>query len=277
MSKKNVALVVLIVCFLTIMVIAVFGNSAITGIKKIVQGVNFYDEDGSELPMRYYLGDKEVIRKEDELGTIYYEYSDTHIALTSDEESAIYGKYFAVSEYRSEDVLEIDGKRYFVCSVYAFVNPGDAYSPRLSSKLEAHMDPSLEQRVENETLNNNGDNIEYLTFKFSDENANFVPFKNQLADTDSEGNEITYTVVKFTIYIEFCEVADYDPNVLEGENSYKEAVREACNKRNGSVELVIKTDKDSGNTKEIPTISIVLQYVPTEEEMSVISDEVIIQ
>ncbi len=46
MSKKNIALVLIIVCLLTIMMVGVFGNSTVTGTKTNVEEVFFLKEDG---------------------------------------------------------------------------------------------------------------------------------------------------------------------------------------------------------------------------------------
>jgi hypothetical protein len=277
MSKKNVALIVLIVCFLTIMVIAVFGNSAVTGIIKNVTSVSLCDSDGNNLELHYFLGDKEVIRKVDELESVYYEFADTKQALNSDEEKKIFSKYIVEIEYRESDVVEIDSARYIVYDFYALVNPGDATYPKLTHVLNAYMKESLAQRVDNVTTNKDGEEVDYLQFKVDDENSALVPFASKLNKVDEEEKEIQYIAVHYRLYIEFAEYGDYDPFVTEGEGSFKEAVREACISRDGSVDFELKIDKDNSAAVKIPDLTFKLDYQETDEEKTITTNIVIIK
>ena len=105
MSKKNVALVLLIVCFLTIMVIGVFGNAAITGIFTNVQEVSFIDKNGIEV-------------LEDENGNYIVEidYDEENFSEEVDEEEVTH--------------------KMFTYEYYAVVKPKDASYPQLFIALD---------------------------------------------------------------------------------------------------------------------------------------------
>ena len=109
MNKKNVALVLIIVCFLTIMAIGVFGNAAVTGIKTNVEKVVFLDSEGN----------------------LINENEEGHLIL-----SIQYSKDdVTIEEETTKDGNEISHKFYTI-TFYAVVMPLTSSYPKLFIELE---------------------------------------------------------------------------------------------------------------------------------------------
>ena len=105
MSKKNVALVLLIVCFLTIMVIGVFGNAAITGVFTNVQEVIYMDKDGNK-----------ILEDENKNYIVEIDYEDESFTEIVDEEEVTH--------------------KLFTYEYYVVVLPKDASYPQLFINLD---------------------------------------------------------------------------------------------------------------------------------------------
>ena len=273
MSKKNVALIVIIVCFFTIMIIALLGNEDIVGRYEPISSVDFYDKNGESIKLKYFLDTEEVIEEVDEIGTKYYIFASSKQALDNDQILKLSTKYFIDYSYGQDDLIEIDGKRYVYTAIYAIINPYNTSYPRIIADLSPHMSNTIEQKLENETKDN-GKDVDYITITLGkdDPNKTILPFAEKLEEKLESGQEQSYTLVKYGIYILFEELGEYDEYAdPDDENSYRSAIIRACELRSGSVDIDFRVEKNSD--LKIPTLTYIINYQKTAQEIASTSED----
>jgi len=274
MSKKNVLLVLLVVCVMTIMMIGVLGNETFTSTIINVTDVTVYDSKGNKLERLLFDKNGNIANRDEEGNLIdANQYKEYDPDFKADKEA-----YRLSIPYSQDALVEKDGKRYLELDFYLLVNPSNATYPEINASLSQKDQENEALALINSSFNFKDGQKEDASFikvtvaRNNDSYKEYIPFDVSLPEgKDSQ----EYLFVKYTLAVLFTEVGEYDPDNFDPEdpNSYVGAIKIACQERSSSCSINISESTKNTIVVDIPELILAWDYQMTAEEISQSSEE----
>lgn len=272
MNKKNVALLIIIMCVLMILLFATIGNRQFTNASYIIKNVNLYDKSGNQFSTKMFNEKgEEIIEEKDENGLSKYINVETSkaVEMSEDDIKKLTIKYYANLNYKIDDdcFVKIDDIDYVMFEIYAFIDPSNATEPNLKGSIATNI-----ENIDYQIVNKTKEDAEFVRFKINtdDQNKYIVPFVSKLEEETDE--EIEYLVIKYVVLIEFKKVNESD---YDNEDDYIEALRNAINySRSCSIDIDFSYINNGTKIVDLPIFNLSLSYTPTKEENAIISEDI---